>query len=571
MIKPFAQTVRSALFILLISIVTQVSSAATPAASVPLGHRDFYPSDGHPVGWRGDGSGAWPGATPVSAWDAASGRNIVWKTPMPGPSFSQPIVAGDKVFTLADPNWLICLSAIDGKILWQKQVDHTTAMPPEIAARARAAEAFWEDQFSLYSIWLDLKRGFHPNLPQAQMDRALKAAEEHEFAVNAPGQANFRMMDFDDPLWARCLKDEADYSLYNFGHWEGLLTHTFPTPVSDGQFVYVNMANDQVACYDMDGNCKWLIWDRPKLAKADEQHVRYAMSPQLIGDKLIVAACGELRAYDKHTGKKLWGVFHLKDFGMYWVKVGPPVAIHLRYEGKPFDVLLSPGSGIYRLQDGRRIGTLPQMTGYEGSTALTDGTVYVRKDAPDSGSATRVAGRFKVLSKDEVEFEELWRGQSSRKSSPNTSDVLLDGWIYSPQSGSKVQLSTGETQPLPQAKAGYASPALGGRLLVTLSTGNYAEREKNPGIMGASVVNIDDPSNVMNSDRAFVDRRYFEDQDFRLRWRWRGNGDSTSNSSPMFQANRMFFRTVGYLWCVGDPNEPWATPAAAPPAARVAR
>ena len=84
---------------------------------VPLGHRDFYPSSERPVGLRGDGSGAWPGATPVTEWNASNGKNIAWKTAMPGPSFSQPIVVGDKVFTLADPNWLICLSAVDGKIL----------------------------------------------------------------------------------------------------------------------------------------------------------------------------------------------------------------------------------------------------------------------------------------------------------------------------------------------------------------------------------------------------------------------------------------------------------------------
>ena len=120
------------------------------------------------------------------------------------------------------------------------------------------------------------------------------------------------------------------------------MTQTFPTPVSDGEHVFVSMSNDQVACHDLDGNCNWLIWDRP----AQSGHVRYALSPRLVGDKLIVTACGEMRAYDRHPGRKLWGVFHRKDFGSYWQKVSSPVPMRLARNGKPFDILLSPGSAI---------------------------------------------------------------------------------------------------------------------------------------------------------------------------------------------------------------------------------
>ena len=127
---------------LLLAATCALAAAETKPAP-PVGHADFYPSSERPIGLRGDGTGAWPGAT---------GKNLAWKTPLPGPSFSQPVVVGDKVFTLADPNWLVCLSARDGKILWQKAVDHTAAMPPEKAAKARAATAFWDEQFRQYSL-----------------------------------------------------------------------------------------------------------------------------------------------------------------------------------------------------------------------------------------------------------------------------------------------------------------------------------------------------------------------------------------------------------------------------------
>ncbi len=39
-----------------------------PSSKAPRGSREFYPSPERPVGWRGDGSGRFPGATPPTTW-----------------------------------------------------------------------------------------------------------------------------------------------------------------------------------------------------------------------------------------------------------------------------------------------------------------------------------------------------------------------------------------------------------------------------------------------------------------------------------------------------------------------
>ena len=144
-------------------------------------------------------------------------------------------------------------------------------------------------------------------------------------------------------------------------------------------------------------------------------------------------------------------------------------------------------------------------------------------------------------------------------------------WIYCPQEGRRIELKTGKIEALAATQPQLCSPAMGGRLLVTLRGGNLGPREKDPGVMQAQVVDLEHPNTLIPSPAAIVDRRYEEDEAYRLKWRWRGNADSISNSSPMFAANRTFFRTAGYLWCVGDGRDPWPTPALAPPQARVSR
>jgi outer membrane protein assembly factor BamB len=97
--------------------------------------------------FRGDGSaGNGDGQRAVTDWDVATGKNIKWKTPIPGVATSSPIVWGNRVFAttavssagdnsfrtglygdvkpvddLSPHEWKIyCLDKASGKILWEK-------------------------------------------------------------------------------------------------------------------------------------------------------------------------------------------------------------------------------------------------------------------------------------------------------------------------------------------------------------------------------------------------------------------------------------------------------------------
>jgi outer membrane protein assembly factor BamB len=118
-----------------------------PPAMLPPGK---IPRATGPRNWpsfRGDASaGNGDGQRAITDWDAASGKNIKWKTPIPGVATSSPIVWGNRVFAttavssagnnsfktglygdvkpvddLSPHEWKIyCLDKATGKILWER-------------------------------------------------------------------------------------------------------------------------------------------------------------------------------------------------------------------------------------------------------------------------------------------------------------------------------------------------------------------------------------------------------------------------------------------------------------------
>ena len=108
---------------------------ADESAPAPLGSPDYRPSPERPFGWRGDGSGRFPGATPVTEWSLT--RNVRWSAPV-GRSYSSPIVIDRVVLVGSEPNLLICLDRVDGKEKWRKEISAAELADP--AERAAAKE-----------------------------------------------------------------------------------------------------------------------------------------------------------------------------------------------------------------------------------------------------------------------------------------------------------------------------------------------------------------------------------------------------------------------------------------------
>jgi outer membrane protein assembly factor BamB len=108
--------------LLLLSAIAAIPAAASDGA----GSKQLS-------GWRGDGSGCYPDATPAVSWSAT--KNVRW-TAAVGMSYSSPILGEQLVWVTAEPNLLICLERATGKERWRFAM--TTADLADAKERAKA-------------------------------------------------------------------------------------------------------------------------------------------------------------------------------------------------------------------------------------------------------------------------------------------------------------------------------------------------------------------------------------------------------------------------------------------------
>ena len=577
------------------------------ASDVPLGHPDFYPSPQRPIRWRGDGTGAWPGATPVTNWNAATGMNVVWRSPMPAPSFAQPIVVGEKVFTMADPNILVCVNVHNGKILWQAEIDHTTVMAPEMREKARAEKKFIADLRRGFGRWWEAQIAFDKKIAAKNVTvSAIKIVldmeaegEDEDMDLASPGvnaaikteyvalTKEKQEKSYGDlkgyhcgialtpgtPLTKRLLHANHAFDLYVTDGWgEPWTTLTFATPVSDGSNVYVTTMNNAVAAVGLDGSIRWLVWGHNEKRNVPGRQwyagtgtgTRFCASPLLIDEKLIVNQNGEIRAYKAATGKKIWGVYNPHNVAGQFPWRPAPEATSPAWttltlpDGGKMPVITDGGGLLFRADDG--VIVCRKMKGTWSQTPIFAGDMYIWRRCGPAVPDPRGVQRLKAVSRDKVEVENVWSVERSG-SGGGGSDAYHNGRLL--LVNQVIDSLTGKTELLYPALStgkhevkvdcGCPSPIIAGRHEYCFGRGGDAWVFD---IRGGSVNTI---------RPAYSDNRVNEEQEWVWRYGWLGN---QQNSSPCAQANRIFWRSKGYLWCFGDPKTPFPAPRRCPAAAR---
>ena len=350
------------------------------------------------VGWRTDGTGRYPDATPPTTWSKTN--HIVWSTPMAAPGNATPILVGDRLFCCAEPASLLCLNLPDGKLLWQKSHPYLDTLSPQelvkVQENTKAADAVLAQVEALQAQLVEAreKGGLAPQDKELQQKAAALEKQIADLQAKVKALKGYRAP-HTDPT-------------------DGL---TSPTPVSDGRRVFVLTGEGVAACYDLDGHRKWIRF----LERPGEDSDQSA-SPLLVGDRLIVHTNETLRCLAADTGEPIWQV---TSGGSY----GSPQ--HARIGG--VDLAVAASGEVIRISDAKvfKCG-LPSLD-FNSPLVVGDIVYFIQPQAqafrlaigdggPGGGEAGSVGGGA-------VTATPLWKAKI-KNGRYYASPLLHDGLIY---------------------------------------------------------------------------------------------------------------------------------------------
>lgn len=195
-------------------------------------------------------------------------QNIRWMSELPGRSTSTPIIVGDRVFVAAEPDLLVCLDKHSGKILWSAANNYYEALSPADREKLPALSTKVDPLVAALRTATDRSQ-------RLELRRKIQAALTEV--------------------------DPQRFELATDGHFAahfGIVGFTMPTPVSDGQRVYVWCGLGVAACYDFDGHRQWIT-------TVPTAHLEYGSSPAL-ADGILGEFLGKLHGLDAKTGELKW-------------------------------------------------------------------------------------------------------------------------------------------------------------------------------------------------------------------------------------------------------------------------
>ena len=211
-------------------------------------------------------------------------------------------------------------------------------------------------------------------------------------------------------LWTKDLFSEdsrdipADLSKELMRGCGGESKQSTPTPTSNGELVFYINAMGLCACYDLQGNRKWI-----RIIETAREEECFTSSPSFVGDRIILS-WGCLLALDAKDGRTLWRAAAAKP------SYGTPAITRIGGE----EVAITPAGDIVRLANGEILCTGLFETSY--TTPLIEGNVLYVIDAK--------AKALELPAKAEkgMRPKELWKARLSGEFM--ASPIYRDGLIY---------------------------------------------------------------------------------------------------------------------------------------------
>lgn len=518
------------------ALVVVASVRLVAADTPPLGSPQFRPTPDQPVGWRGDGSGRYPGATPPTTWerkrtaDGYATKNILWAAPLPNTGVSTPIVVGDRIFVTCEPSDLLCLDKATGRVLWVRSTPEFEAVTAEVRAATPAiAETLDPMLPDLTKANAEVVEALNAELPKAAAapSRQPGPAVKNKRAVEkkiADGQT------------------KADKKGFTHNWAQAVFGYAGATPTSDGKRVYVFLTTGVTVCYDLDGNRLWVA----RGGGDGSEHGNFA-SPVLCDGRLVVWA-NEMRGYDAETGKLIWSnpakafntygsLFRVRSGGE-WV-AGFQWGFFARVkDGQPaWDKGIFGDSVCTPIVEGN---TIFAHVGYpRGNSEKVGFKAYKIPPSTNAGKLTP-AYAFKMdWADDELPVD---KQKNPFDRGFVASPLLVDGLIYQVTQGGGLFVNDAATGDLVYRKVLPIKPKT--------QYWNWAGCGASPTMAGGYVYLMDNQGTtiVVKPGKTYqeVARNVIEESTAD------GKEQVQNLASPIFDGGRMYWRTPGRLYCVGE-------------------
>ena len=556
------------------------SLSASEAQSYPYGHAEFYPSADKPLGFLADGRAHYPAANPPVDFNSETGQAIAWQTPVPA-GMAQPLQIGEKIIVSCAPWTIRCLNAHDGSQVWERSFPPWRDMPATLAASCQEEWTYFRTMQERYASFRELGLSLEKQMYAAKLNprklalfptqgnpkpipikdesfqqdllKARAMAKEHGFVLHNFGNDDM----VNRNVWSDwSLRVARLYNLYSWSRWWGFTTTAYITPVTDGEHIYLPSVMNQIVCMDLYGNIKWTRWlPSDSTLSSSNLGTRFVKSPLLHGDYLIWRSDSQLTVLNKRTGKQIWrrgihGTTPSLGQARPAPECTPPALMSLSAD---CTVVLDPLGEIFKLSTGAKMGKIPPQNLKWQSRPVVFGDIVVQmvdERSKDKKMKPYAAAYRLTLADDKktVTSQELWR--KGNWAGFRYGDLVLiatdkkQGHLLDPQSGE--QKGTARFTVME-----YGWPVIAGDKLFS-----WTSRGKKgiPGGFTITGVNTDFRS---KTDAVFLrDQRLENDETFRARWAHMGSTKFISSSTHSFQGKRMYVRTIGTVWALGEKTLP---------------
>jgi len=319
-------------------------------------------------GFRGPhGSGVSAYSNVPDSWDDVSGKNILWKEPVPLPGFSSPVVWADRVFlsgATKDQREVYCFDAKTGKIVWQKQVppnpqagqmrdpQFTGYAAPTVATNGRwvvaifvdgelaafdpSGEILWRKSFGIpeNSYGHASSLATYRDLVLVQIDQGPKkqpksklyafraATGEKAWEIARPVATSWtspivishggrdQLITCADP-WVIAYNPADGKELWRANCISG---ESGPSPVFNAGMVYVGNEYCQLSAIRADGSGDVT---KTHVAWTGEDGLPDVCSPLATDQHVFLLAAGTLTCYDAQKGTKLWEEYEAFNYAAF--------------------------------------------------------------------------------------------------------------------------------------------------------------------------------------------------------------------------------------------------------------